>query len=127
MNTRDRVIAALTPGSPFNANGLIWRSVQALSQFAGCSPEETLELIAGDLADVAVVRPSQAGKGLLAALKDNVPQAANPGLAEVVAVAGGPAFNAPPDAPPEPMEEALEMPEPPAHPEGMDPEAPAMD
>ncbi len=117
MNTRDRVITALTPGSPFNTNGLIWRSVQALSQFAGCSYEETLELLVGDLGDIAVVRPSQTGKGLLSALKAHVPQAANPGQAEVVAAVGGPAFNAPAEVAPEPMEEAVEMPEPPAHPE----------
>ncbi len=117
MNTRDLIITALTPGTPFNSNNLIWRSIQALSQFAGCSLEETLELIAGDLADVAVVRPSAAGKGLLAALKEHIPQAANNGEGEVVAVAGGPAFNAPLPVAPEPMDEAVELAEPPAHPQ----------
>ena len=119
MNTRDRITTALTPGSPFNANGLIWRSVQALSQFAGCNPDETLELLAGDLADAVVIRPSNAGKGLLAALKEHIPEAANQGDGEVMNVAGGPAFNAPPEAVPEPMEEAVEMAQPPA-PEAQD-------
>jgi hypothetical protein len=108
MNIRDRVVTALTPGSAFNANGLIWRSVDALSQFAGVTPEETLELLAGDLSDVAVVRPSQTGKGLLAALKEHVPQAANPGQNEQVAVLGGPALN----PPPVPLEEEVEGPVP---------------
>ncbi len=106
MNTRDRIITALTPGSAFNANGLIWRSVHALSQFAGVAPEEALELLAGDLADVVVVRPSQTGKGLLAALKEHVPHAANQGQDEQVNAVGGPAFNAPLDEAPEaPQEE----------------------
>ncbi len=99
MNTRDVIVTALTPGSPFNRNGLIWRSIGALSQFAGLEPAETLELLAGDLADVATVRPSQTGMGLLAALRDNVPQAANQGEEDPqVAIAGGPAYNAPPEA-----------------------------
>ena len=106
MNTRDRIICALTPGSAFNANGLIWRSIDALSQFAGVTLEETLELLAGDLADIVVVRPSQTGKGLLAALKEHIPQAANQGQDEQVAVVGGPAFNGPVD----PLVEAAEAP-----------------
>ncbi len=111
MNTRDRIITALTPGSAFNANGLVWRSIDALSQFAGVSSEEALELLAGDLADIAVVRPSQTGKGLLAALKVHVPQAANKGQHEQVNALGGPAFNAPlEEAPEAPQEEQAENP-----------------
>lgn len=93
MNIRDRVIIALTPGSPFNANALVWRSIEALAQFAGISAGQTLELLAGDLGDVAVVRPS--AKGLVAALKEHVPPADKVGdkpQDEQIAVAGGNAF-----------------------------------
>lgn len=95
MNARDRIITALTKGTPFNTNGLTWRSVDMLAQFAGMDPEETLDLLAGDLADLVAVRPSKTNKGLLAALKAEIPQAADPGDDVQVAVAGGPAFNAP--------------------------------
>lgn len=126
MSARDRIITALTPGTPFNSSGLVWRSVDALSRFAGLDPDQTLEILAGDLAEEVAVRPSKTNAGLLAALKAQIPQAADPGDDVQVAVAGGPAFNAPAEqeqavgeAPGE-EEEDLGL-------EGMDPEAPLMD
>lgn len=92
MNALDRIITALTPGTAFNTNGLLWRSIQALSQFAGCSTEETLELIAGQLSDTVVVRPSKTGKGLLAAISANIPEGQLE-QGEVMSIAGGNAFN----------------------------------
>lgn len=75
MNNQDIIITALTPGSPFNANNKIWRSVSTLSTFCECEPSDILEIIAGDLGQQVTCKPSTKGKGILVALRD---------LAEVV-------------------------------------------
>ncbi len=111
MNTTDRIVAALSPGSPFNANGLVWRSVTSLAQYAGVGVEEVLELLVGNLAaDVAVKPSKKKDVGLLAALKVNLPgehDADGP-----VVIAGGPVFNPPEGGQPENPAE-VEVPAPP--------------
>lgn len=91
MNPRDAIIMALTPGSPFNEKGLIYRSTQTLGAFAGIEAGEVLDLIAGDLSAMVSCKPSKKGKGIMVALKAQL-------QAQPVAplkVAGGPAFNVP--------------------------------
>lgn len=91
MNPRDAIIMALTPGSPFNEKGLIFRSTQTLGAFAGIEPAEVLDLVAGDLSQDVSCKPSKKGKGIMVALKAQL--AAQP--AAPIKIAGGPAFNAP--------------------------------
>lgn len=92
MNPRDAIVTALTPGSPFNANGLVFRSVQSLRAFTQLEIPEIMEILAGDLAAQVTCRPSKKPeKGLMVALKAFLPQPA----VQQVQVAGGPAFNPP--------------------------------
>lgn len=90
MNPRDAIIMALTPGSPFNEKGLIFRSTQTLGAFAGIEPNEVLDLVAGDLSQDVSCKPSKKGKGIMVALKAQLAAQAAP-----IKIAGGPAFNAP--------------------------------
>lgn len=92
MNPRDAIVLALTPGSPFNANGLVFRSVQSLRAFTQLEVPEIMEILAGDLAAQVTCRPSKKPeKGLMVALKAYIPA---PGVQQVQ-IAGGPAFHAP--------------------------------
>lgn len=92
MNPRDAIIVALTPGTPFNEKGLVYRSAETLSAFAGISPDEVRDLLVGDLAQMVSCKPSKKKAGvLMVALKAQL-QAQPPAP---IKVAGGPAFNAP--------------------------------
>ncbi len=74
MNIADILKAALTPGSPLNRKGLIWRSRRALAQIAGVPEAEVLECLLGDLAQVVTCRASKkADLGVLVALTMNIP------------------------------------------------------
>ena len=73
MNTTDKIITALTPGSIFNRNGLIFRSVFSLAEFSGLEENEVLELLNGDLAQMVTCKPSKKGKGILVALTEQIP------------------------------------------------------
>lgn len=73
MNTTDKIVTALTPGSIFNRNGLVFRSVASLASFAGMEEDEILELLGGDLAQMVTCKPSKKGKGILVALTDQIP------------------------------------------------------
>lgn len=75
MNPQDIIVTALTPGSPFNEKGLIYRSVESLSAIVGLPTGEIMGLLAGDLAGMVSCKPSKKGKGLLVALKANLPPA----------------------------------------------------
>ena len=68
MNVTDKIITALTPGSIFNRNGLIFRSLGSLAAFAKLEEAEVLELLNGDLVDLVTCKPSARGKGILVAL-----------------------------------------------------------
>ena len=79
MNPIDAVIMALSPATPFNPQSKVWRSADALAQFAGITKPELQDLIAGDLAAQAVCRPSKKPeKGFLVALKSQLPAEAPP-------------------------------------------------
>ena len=95
MDARDIIVTALSPGTAFNGQNKIFRSVDTLAKFCSLEPGEVLDLLAGDLGNDVVCKPSTKGKGILVALKANVP--AEPEDPQVVAV-GGPALNAPPEA-----------------------------
>jgi len=78
VNTNDRIITALTPGSIFNGSGLVWRSLNSLAQFAGLEENELIDLLNGDLAGVVTCKPSTKGKGILVALVEHLtPPGAN--------------------------------------------------
>ncbi len=68
MNTTDKIVTALTPGSIFNGNGLVYRSLGALAEFTGLAEDEVLELLNGDMSQVVTCKPSKKGKGILVAL-----------------------------------------------------------
>lgn len=68
MNTTDKIVTALTPGSIFNGNGLLFRSLSSLAEFAGLPEDEVLELLNGDMSQVVTCKPSKKGKGILVAL-----------------------------------------------------------
>jgi hypothetical protein len=91
MNPRDAIILALTPGTPFNDKGLVFRSADALGAFAGIETAEVMDLLVGDLAQLVTCKPSKKNKGVMVALKAQLQ--AQP--AAQVKIAGGPAFNAP--------------------------------
>jgi len=101
MNPQDIIITALTPHSAFNPNGKTWRRLDTLAEFTGLESGDVLELLAGDLAAAVACKASQKGKGVLVALKENLPEAGQP---QQVAVAGGPAFQ--PDEPEQAEENA---------------------
>lgn len=90
MNPRDAIILALTPGTPFNEKGLVFRSAATLGAFAGIEPGEVLDLLVGDLGPLVTCKPSKKNKGVMVALKDQLQNRAVP-----IKIAGGPAFNAP--------------------------------
>jgi hypothetical protein len=73
VNATDKIITALTPGSIFNRNGKVFRSISSLAQFAGLEEAEVLELLNGDLTDVVTCKPSKKGKGILVALTAQIP------------------------------------------------------
>lgn len=73
MNPQDIIVTALTPGTPFNEKGLIYRSVNSLAAIVGLPTGEVMGLLAGDLAGMVSCKPSKKGKGLLVALKANIP------------------------------------------------------
>jgi hypothetical protein len=91
MNPLDAIILALTPGTPFNDKGLVFRSVDTLRAFAGISTNEVMDLLIGDLALLVTCKPSKKNKGVMVALKAQL-QVQPP---VQIKIAGGPAFNAP--------------------------------
>jgi hypothetical protein len=97
MNTNDRIITALTPGSIFNRKGHVFRSLKALADFAELETAELVDLLNGELAPMLTCKPStQKGKGgILVALTAQAEVAAL--AAEDFAVEG--------EVPPEPLGE----------------------
>ena len=91
MNTADKIVTALTPGSIFNRNGLVFRSVNSLAEFAGIPAEEVLELLNGDMAQVVTCKPSKKGKGILVALTDRIPAPEEDGPVNIAAFPCDPA------------------------------------
>ena len=74
MNTADILKSALTPGSPFNRNALVWRSRSSLAQIAGIPENEVSEILLGDLAQGVTCRASKKpGVGMLVALTEHIP------------------------------------------------------
>ncbi len=96
MNTTDKIITALTPGSIFNRNELIFRSLGSLASFTELEENEVLELLNGDLVDVVTCKPSAKGKGILVALTVQIPVEVPDGP---VAIVAGPVDPGLPDAP----------------------------
>ncbi len=80
MNTTDKIVTALTPGSIFNRNGMVFRSVASLAAFAGMEEDEILELLGGDLAQMVTCKPSKKGKGILVALTEQIPAEGEEGI-----------------------------------------------
>ena len=74
INPRDAIIAALTPGTPFNPHNYVYRAVQTLAQFAGVEPSEVMELILGDLSSQIQCKPNRKHpeQGVYAALRSVV-------------------------------------------------------
>jgi hypothetical protein len=68
VNTTDKIVTALTPGSIFNRNGLVFRSAKSLAEFSGITEDEVLATLNGDLAVLVTCKPSKKGKGILVAL-----------------------------------------------------------
>lgn len=87
MNPVDAIVMALTPGSPFNQNGKVFRSAKALAQFATIEQQEVLGLIAEHLADQVTIRPSakRPENGPLIALTQFVPMQDEPAQVQIVA------------------------------------------
>ncbi len=106
MNTADKIVTALTPGSIFNRNGLVFRSVNSLAEFAGIPSEEVLELLNGDMAQVVTCKPSKKGKGILVALTDQIPVLEEDGPVAVVAFPVDPAPEVDCEEVPDPLEDA---------------------
>lgn len=73
MNTTDKIVTALTPGSIFNRNGLVFRSLGSLASFTELEEDEVLALLNGDLSDLVTCKPSTKGKGILVALTAQIP------------------------------------------------------
>lgn len=100
MIAQDKIITALTPGSPFNIHNRIWRSIESLAGYTGMAPEQVLDILTGDLSSQVAVKPGKKNS-LMVALKSNALQpvigATEP---EMVTVAGGNAFVA---ADPQPL------------------------
>lgn len=82
MNSIDKIVAALTPGSIFNRNNLVFRSVDTLASFTGMEVNEVLELLNGDLVQLVTCKPSKKGKGILVAMTDQIPVEGDPVAAE---------------------------------------------
>jgi hypothetical protein len=85
VNTTDKIVTALTPGSIFNRNGLIFRSLDSLAAFAEVEKDEVLDLLNGDLSDLVTCKPSAKHKGLLVALTAHVPAEVDDGPIAIVA------------------------------------------
>lgn len=85
MNSTDRIVTALTPGSMFNRKGLVFRSVKSLAEFAGISEEDVLNILNGDLVAIVTCKPSGKGKGILVGLNEAI-QAAQEAAAGPVAI-----------------------------------------
>lgn len=117
MNPVDAIVMALTPGSPFNQNGKVFRSAKALAQFASVPQDEVLGLVAENLADRTTIRPSakRPENGPLIALTEFVPEQAEVPEAPQVEIVAGNAVNpaaeeAEMDAPePAPLDGPLEV------------------
>ncbi len=74
MNSTDKIVTALTPGSIFNRNAHVFRSIMTLAQFAEMDEGDVLDILNGDLSGTVTCKPSAKGKGILVALTANVPQ-----------------------------------------------------
>ncbi len=72
MNTQDRIMAILTPGTMFNINGRVWRSMSTLCAYCEMESDPLLELLSAEFNDTVVLKPSDK-KGILIALKANIP------------------------------------------------------
>jgi len=68
VNPTDTIVTALTPGSIFNRNALVFRSVASLAEFTGLAENEVLDILNGDLVALVTCKPSKKGKGILVAL-----------------------------------------------------------
>ena len=99
MNTNDRIITALTPGTPFNVHGRIFRSIEVLAAYAGITVDAAIDLLVGDLASLTAIKPVKKGgqHRLMAALRVNLPAASEGQAAEppMIKVAGGTAYAGP--------------------------------
>ncbi len=100
MNSRDAIMKALTPGDMLNQKGLAWRSIRSLGQFASVEQEDVLGLLDEHFQGLVSVRPNakHPEHGPLVALIEYLPQDPEVGAEVQVAVVGGPAVNAPPEA-----------------------------
>jgi len=107
VNTTDKIVTALTPGSIFNRNGLVFRSVGSLAEFAGMEDDEILELLNGDLAQLVTCKPSKKGKGILVALTAQIPIEEEDGPVAIVAAPVNPGI---PDHDVAPVEAAADVP-----------------
>ena len=94
MNTTDKIVTALTPGSIFNRNGHVFRSIATLAEFADMDQDEVLGLLNGDMAALVTCKPSKKGKGILVALTDQIPQQEEDGPVVVAAGPVAPALEA---------------------------------
>jgi hypothetical protein len=90
VNTNDRIIAALTPGSIFNRNGHVWRSLNSLTQFADLELGALIDVLNGDLSGLVTCKPSTADKGILVALTENLTPTVPDETVEAVQVALAP-------------------------------------
>jgi len=59
MNPQDAIMMALTPGSPFNPKGLVFRTASSLCAFSGQSMDRVLDILAGDLSQIVTMKPSK--------------------------------------------------------------------
>jgi hypothetical protein len=89
MNTHDRILATLNLGGPFNDKAHVWRRLDTVVTFAEQSTDEVLSVINGDLANDVVLRPSAQGKGIMVALKANIPPEPIAEPAAPVVIMGG--------------------------------------
>ena len=74
MNTNDRVVAALTPGSAFNAGGHIWRRVSSVSTLANLEEEALIGLLTGGDLGIRVQFRAAAGGRLMVAQQELLPR-----------------------------------------------------
>ena len=90
MNATDKIITALTPGSIFNRNGLVFRSLGSLASFTEMEEDEVLALLNAELAELVTCKPSTKGKGILVALTEHIPAEEQDGPVQIAAVPGEP-------------------------------------
>lgn len=91
MHPVDAIVMALSPGSPFNQNGKVFRSAKSLAQFASIPQNEVLGLVAENLADRVTIRPSakHPENGPLIALTEFIPaQQEHPEAPQIQILAG---------------------------------------